>query len=173
MLDITEEELRFCEEWVRTGGDASGKWGDPVKALVFAKMWKINTDGRGAVEELLENPTIRYTVGLMARVMRGLVEDEEDIDLQDFVANQKRILRDLRKVRKGAMGAGQHDSVIKSIELEAKVTGALVERRTVDVRTRGTVDVGTVGLQDLKKMLVEGDVKMIEGTAERVDGDGK
>jgi hypothetical protein len=43
----------------------------------------------------------------------------------------------------------------------------------VDVRTRGTVDVGTVGLQDLKKMLVEGDVKMIEGTAERVDGDGK
>lgn len=142
MLDITEDELNFCSEYVRTR--------DPVKAIRAGNMIILGKDPAVLAEYKLEEATIRYVIGIMDRVWGG---GEIEVDIEDEKQNKRRIVGDLRKVGRSAAQDRAHESAIKALEIEGKVLGVITEKKDVSIGIGVMKDPSRLSMQEMKRLL--------------------
>lgn len=149
MLDISQQELQFCASWCRTR--------DPVLASRAGGLFKLGKDPVVLAENMLANPIVAYVVSLMDMVVST---GESEVDIRDEEGNRKRLVVDIRKARGAAAQDREHEAVMRSVELEGKALGLMVEKRDISM-TAVMKDPSKLTLSEMRKLL---DVDLVDVT---------
>lgn len=151
MMNVTEQELRLCEEYARTG--------DIVAALRYADMMDIDTDPIVKFANATERMPIKFIIQMMQRALRGVLGGETEVDVADSETNRKRLIGDIRRIRKGAIQAKDWGSATKNAELEANTLGLIETKVRAQV---SVIDPRAMSAKDLIDY-ANGKSKLIEG----------
>lgn len=141
MLDITEAELRFCAEWVRSG--------DAVAATRAGGTMRLGKDPTVLAEMALEKPEVAYVVSLMRMAVAAAdvapnIEDEKE--------NRQRLVGEIIKARSSAAKDREHESVMRSIELEGKTLGLMIEKKDIAI-TAQLKEPSKLSLSEMRRLL--------------------
>jgi phage terminase small subunit len=119
MDPLTPKQAAFCQEWIK---DHNG-----TQAAIRAGYSKKTANEQAA--RLLAKASIKAEL----ERLQARIADEANVTVQS-------LLREAEEARIIAQRAGQASAMVSASKLKAQLTGALVERREVDVTAHAWLD---------------------------------